>query len=237
MRMDGDDAPKVMRPANGKPLLGYVLAALSFIPKADTIIVVGYKRGQVTGAFPGYAFAVQETQRGTGHAVMAASPALAGFGGDLLICCGDMPLIKPETYAALIDAHRREKSVCTLLSGESDTPLPYGRVIRDEAGDFSRIVEARDGTGSELKTAELNAGVYVFDVSALLDVLSLLKADNSQGEIYLTDAPALIKSSGGRVAVFKKDLGKEIIGVNTPEQLREVEVQLTISRGAHRASV
>jgi bifunctional N-acetylglucosamine-1-phosphate-uridyltransferase/glucosamine-1-phosphate-acetyltransferase GlmU-like protein len=226
MMSGGDGAPKVMRLANGKPLLGYVLGALSFIPENDTIIVVGYKREQVKAAFPGYAFAVQEIQRGTGHAVIAAAPALTGFDGDLLICCGDMPLIKRETYAALIDAHRRENSVCTLLSGESDDYLPYGRVIRDENGDFSRIAEERDCGENELKTTELNAGVYIFNAQALLSVLSLLKTDNAQGEIYLTDAPALLKAAGGRVAVLKKRLGNEIIGVNTPEQLREVETLL-----------
>ena len=115
--------PKVMRQAGGKPLLGYVLKALGFIDKKDIIIVVGYKREFIQSAFPGYNYAVQEKQLGTGHAVMAAGGQLEGFEGDVLICYGDMPLVRTKTYEQLIDYHRREKSACTILSGISDEKM------------------------------------------------------------------------------------------------------------------
>lgn len=226
MRADGDDLPKVMRLANGVPLLGYVLRALDFLPAADILLVLGYGRETVRAAFPGYPFAVQAEQLGTGHAARTALEALPNFSGDLLICSGDMPLLRRETYLALIAAHRESGDACTVLSGTTSSPLPYGRVLRDESGAFVGIVEEKDATEEELAIRELNAGVYVFDSGALGAALGALRRDNAQGEYYLTDAPALIRASGGKVGVCKRELGSEILGVNTPDQLREVEREL-----------
>lgn len=223
LQTEGCDLPKVMRLANGKPLLHYVLTALDFIPPEDTVIVVGYKKESVESAFEGFTFAVQKEQLGTGHAVMAAFEQLHGFDGDVLICCGDMPLIKSSTYEALCETHRREHNDCTILTGTSSLELPYGRIIRDANGLFSGMVEDKDATPEQKKLRELNSGVYVFDAASLLGVLSELRNDNAQGEYYLTDAPALMMSRGGRIGVCRRDLGYEIIGVNTPAQLSQVE--------------
>ncbi len=217
------DLPKVMREAAGKPLLGYVLEALDFIAPEDTVIVVGYKKEQVVSAFEGYAFAEQREQLGTGHAVMAAYPLLDGYDGDVLVCCGDMPLLTRESYLGLCREHEKNGAVCTILSGTSAVPLPYGRIVRDEYGEFERMVEERDCTPEQKMIDELNSGVYIFDAKTLGSVLSGLRSDNSQGEYYLTDAPALMRERGGRVCVYKRELGFEIIGVNTPEQLAETE--------------
>ena len=128
VRTDGCDLPKVMRLACGKPLLHYVLQSLDFIPPEDTIVVVGYQKERVMEAFPAYCFAEQKEQLGTGHAVLSAFEALEGFEGDVLVCCGDMPLIRRETYFALTETHRRSGALCTMLTGTSDLELPYGRV-------------------------------------------------------------------------------------------------------------
>lgn len=220
------DLPKVMRLAAGRPLLAHVLEALSFLEPRDTIIVVGYKKEQITQAFAQYCFAEQLEQKGTGHAVMAAFCELEGFGGDLVACCGDMPLIRRETYLALIETHRREGNSCTILSGTTPTPLPYGRIIRGAGGEFAGIVEDKDCTDEQKQIRELNSGVYVFGAPQLKEALSKLENNNSQGEYYLTDAPQIIKDGGGRVGVCMRELGDEIIGVNTPEQLLEVEVEI-----------
>ena len=215
------DAPKVMRLADGRPLLSYVLSALDFIPPEDIVIVVGYKRDQVERAFPDYCFAVQEEQLGTGHAVKAALTTLPDFNGNLLVCCGDMPLIKRETYSELLNSHG--DNACTILSGESDDALTYGRIVRGENNEFVKIVEHKDCTDEERAITELNSGVYVFSADTLRATLPQLGRGNAQGEEYLTDVPKLALGLGMTVGVCRVFLGNQMIGVNTPEQLEDVE--------------
>ncbi len=223
LQTEGSTLPKVMRLAAGKPLLGHVLTALDFIPAKDCVIVVGYQKESVMEAFPNYIFAEQTQQLGTGHAVMAAFSKLEGYNGSLLICCGDMPLIKRETYLALIEAHKTSDNDCTILSGSSELDLPYGRILRDESGNFVGMVEEKDATDEQKKIRELNSGVYVFNADLLRGVLSELKSDNAQGEYYLTDAPLLLQKKGHKIGVCFRELGCEIIGVNTLEQLKQTE--------------
>ena len=124
MMSETNTLPKVLRLACGKPLLHYVLSTLHFIPKEDTVLVVGYRREDVTAAFPEYPSAVQDPQLGTGHAVRCARELLQDFDGTVLVCYGDMPLVKEETYLGLLADHARTGSVCTLLSGTTEEDLP-----------------------------------------------------------------------------------------------------------------
>ena len=220
--------PKVLREAKGRPLLWYVLQALDFLPEEDIILVTGYMGEKVRERFPGYPCVVQEPQLGTGHAVLCAAEELRDFQGSVLVCCGDMPLLKRETYEALVRSHEEMGNTCTFLTGTSDLEMPYGRVLRDGEGNFLRVVEDRDCTEAQRKIRELNAGVYVFNCQELLRCLTLLKNDNAQGEYYLTDVPELIRTSGGRIGLCSMDLGTQLIGVNTPEQLRMVEELLGV---------
>jgi bifunctional UDP-N-acetylglucosamine pyrophosphorylase/glucosamine-1-phosphate N-acetyltransferase/UDP-N-acetylglucosamine pyrophosphorylase len=226
LQQEGITLPKVMRLAAGRPLLSYVLDALDFLPKEDIILVVGYQKEAVLAAYGDYPWAEQAEQLGTGHAVQCAAGALAGFDGSVLVCCGDMPLMKGETYRSLVDTHLAEGNLCTLLSGRSEQALPYGRVVRDGEGRFARIVEDKDCTPEEKAIRELNAGVYLFQAPALLDCLSKLRRDNAQGEYYLTDVPALLLAQGGKVGVCDRCTPGEMLGVNTPAQLAEVEAAL-----------
>lgn len=223
LHTEGCDLPKVLREANGQPLLHYVLEALDFLPKDNTIIVVGYERQQVMERFPDYPFAVQAEQKGTGHAVQCARAQLRNFDGTVLVCCGDMPLIQKETYEALLREHEKNDCPCTFLTGTCDQNLPYGRILRDENGGFLRVVEDKDCTPEQKAIRELNAGVYAFDCRELLACLELLKNDNAQGEYYLTDVPELMRQRGGKIGLCCVELGEQIIGVNTVEQLRQVE--------------
>lgn len=218
--------PKVLREANGKPLLHYVLDALSFLDQKDIVLVVGYMRDKVMARFPGYAYAVQDPQNGTGHAVQCAEEHLRDFDGTVLVCCGDMPLLRKETYEALLSEHEKNGCPCTFLTGTSDLDLPYGRILRDEAGNFLRVVEDRDCTPEQQKIRELNAGVYAFDCKELLACLKLLTNDNAQQEYYLTDVPELMRKRGGKIGLCYVELGNQIIGVNTQEQLDMVETYL-----------
>ncbi len=226
LQTEGVTLPKVMRSAAGCPLIKYVLDALSFLPREDVVLVVGYRKEAVTAALPDYLSVEQTEQLGTGHAVLSAAPALQGFDGGVLVCCGDMPLMKKSTYESLVETHVREGNVCTLLSGVSEQALPYGRVIRDSAGRFARIVEDKDCTPEEKAVRELNAGVYVFEAGALLSALGRLRQDNAQGEYYLTDVPALLLADGGKVGVCDTCTPVEMLGVNTPDQLRQVEEEI-----------
>lgn len=223
MMSEENTMPKVLREACGKPLLHYVLKALDFIPAEDTVLVVGYRREDVIAAFPAYPHAVQEPQKGTGHAVQCASEYLRGFDGTVLVCYGDMPLLRREVYENLLRQHDADGASCTMLSGTCTEYLPYGRVLRDENGDFLRIVEDRDCTPEQKEIRELNVGIYAFDCQELLACLDLIRNDNAQGEYYLTDVPAILRARGKRVAVYKAALNEQIIGVNTPEQLKMTE--------------
>ncbi len=224
LRSEGCDAPKVMRLAAGKPLLGHVLEALSFLPAEDIVLVVGYKKEQVLSAYPEYAWAEQAQQLGTGHAAACGLARLEGYEGDVIVCAGDMPLLRQETYRALLSEHRRAGNDCTILTGTADIPSKgYGRVLRDGEGRFVSIVEDRDCTPEQSAITELNSATYVFDAAALRLALGRVEDKNAQGEDYLTDTPAILMALGKKVDVCRRHLGMEIIGVNTPEQLAEVE--------------
>jgi bifunctional UDP-N-acetylglucosamine pyrophosphorylase/glucosamine-1-phosphate N-acetyltransferase/UDP-N-acetylglucosamine pyrophosphorylase len=223
LRTEGVDLPKVLRLANGRPLLAYVLEELNFLPPQDIVLVVGYEGEKVTAAFPGYPKVYQSPQLGTGHAVQCAESALKDFQGHILICCGDMPLLPKRAYEALLEEHLREGNACTLMAGVTQEPLPYGRIIRNEAGGFARIVEDKDCTPEERQVKELNAGVYIFEAKALWRALTTLRPNNAQGEYYLTDAPQWLVAQGEKVGVRAACTPEEMLGVNTPEQLQQVE--------------
>ncbi len=223
LQTEGVDLPKVMRLADGKPLLHYVLKGLSFLPPQDIILVVGWKRESVLSAFPQYPHAVQESLNGTGGAVQFAASLLRGYEGHLIICCGDAPLMKGETFQALARTHLADGNACTLLSARLPQGDGYGRILREADGTFQRIVEARDCTPEQAAVTEVNTGTYVFHVPALLSVLDQLNNDNNQGELYLTDVPALLKARGERVGLCDTCSPNEMLGVNTAEQLAQVE--------------
>ena len=134
LQTEGIDLPKVMRQADGHPLLYYVLRGLSFLPPEDIILVVGWKKEKVLSAFPQYPHAVQETLNGTGGAVQYAAPLLEGFDGHLIVCCGDAPMMRQETFQSLVDTHLKEGNACTMLSARLDEGGSYGRVLREPDG-------------------------------------------------------------------------------------------------------
>ncbi len=223
MKSEEFNLPKVMREAKGQPLLHYVLKALAFAPAEDTILVTGFMHETVEAAFPAYPAVLQSPQLGTGHAVQVAAPLLEGFEGTVLVCYGDMPLLKRETYEAFLATHRASGAACTLLSGTCQWDLPYGRVVCEADGSFVKVVEDRDCTEEEKQIRDLNVGIYCFEASALLPALQKLENNNVQQEYYLTDVPLIIQQAGEKVMVHKAELNEQIIGVNTPEQLALVE--------------
>lgn len=226
LQTEGEDAPKVLRLALGKPLLQYVLQAIDFIAKENTILVVGYKKEQVIKAFANYPFVEQKELKGTGHAVMAAKEALGTEDFPVLVCYGDMPLLEKETYENLLEIHLTQQNACTMLTGSTELKLPFGRIVRDEQDKFLEVVEDKDCTEEQKKIEELNVGVYVFQSQALLKALEEVKPQNAQGEYYLTDVPAILRQKGLSVGICKRELGKQLVGVNTLEDLQMVEKTL-----------
>lgn len=212
--------PKVLREALGKPLLGYVLSNISFVNKKDICIVIGYM-GEKVRAYAGedYAYAVQNEQKGTGHAVMMAKDEFEGYDGDVLIVYGDMPLFKEETYKAICKKHKESGAALTLLTADIKNPPAYGRIIRDENGSVKDIVEEKDCTDEQKRITELNVGVYVADAKLMFETLKGLKNNNAQGEYYLTDLPKMLIAEGRKVESYTTYDAEEIVGVNTPEEL------------------
>lgn len=219
--------PKVMREAAGRTLLSYVLENISFIPHEDTVIVVGYMADTVKAAFPtDYKFVMQTEQLGTGHATSMAKDELEGYTGDVLVCFGDMPLFKQETFKELFRKHAESGAAVTLLTAMTEVPPAYGRIIRDENGEIAGIVEQKDCTPEQAAIREVTPGVYVFKAEWLFKALSQLKNNNAQGEYYLTDTPKIIMDMGGKVGSAVIDDPDQIVGVNTQEELENAEAIL-----------
>jgi bifunctional UDP-N-acetylglucosamine pyrophosphorylase/glucosamine-1-phosphate N-acetyltransferase len=225
------DLPKVLHSALGRPLLHHVLRHLDPLRPERTVVVVGHRAPLVRESLRGRVirFATQSPQLGTGHAVQAAwgeiEPGRGAVPGveTVLVLAGDMPLVRTATLRALLLRHAREGNDVTFLSGELADPEGYGRVIRSGDGSFLRIVEQKDATPAERAVREVNSGVYCFRLARLKEALGTLQTDNRQQEYYLTDTLAYLRAQGGRIGVERAAESRELLGVNTPEQLGVVE--------------
>ena len=212
--------PKVLHPIWGRPLLGWVIAAVREAGAERVVVVVPPDAAEAVAAVAGDAeTVVQHDQLGTGDAVRCAMPPLDGFTGDVLIVSGDTPLLTAELLGGLVDAHVAAGAAATAATFQIDQPGSYGRVIRDAAG--IRIVEAKDATPAELEIDEVNAGLYVFDADALRPALAGLTNDNAQGEYYLPDVVPAIAAAGGRASASLVDDASLLLGVNTRVELAE----------------
>jgi bifunctional UDP-N-acetylglucosamine pyrophosphorylase / glucosamine-1-phosphate N-acetyltransferase len=213
--------PKPLHPLAGRPLLWHVLAAAAPLKAGQTVVVVGNGADQVTQAVDGFdlgpvRFAAQASQRGTGDALAAAVPLLAGD-GDVLVLFGDTPLVTPGLLEGLVGTHRATRADATLLTCEMTDPTGLGRVLRDAGGAVTGIVEERDATPDQRRIREVSAGMYVFRRS-VLDGLAELRPDNDQGEYYLPDLVPQVLAGGGRV-VTAEGPEEEVAGVNDRVEL------------------
>lgn len=219
------DLPKVLHPMAGRPLLAHVLGMLEELAVGRTVVVIGHQRERVRAAFPDepVEWAVQAEQRGTGHAVLCAGPALEGFEGTLLVVCGDTPLLTAKTHHELLAGHAASGAAVTVLSMRVPDPKGYGRVVRRADGSIERIVEEKDANPQIRGLDEVNSSIYAFDYPRLAAVLGHLTAQNAQGEYYLTDTVALLQRDGHGAAVVLAPDYREMLGINTIEQLAEAE--------------
>jgi bifunctional UDP-N-acetylglucosamine pyrophosphorylase/glucosamine-1-phosphate N-acetyltransferase len=217
--------PKVLHCAGGRPLFLHVLAAAHRLKPHPVAIVIGYGADAVKRAYSGddVVWILQEQQLGTAHAVLCAKNCFRDFDGDILILSGDVPLISQRTLNTMIDAHRQRSAALTLLTALPKEPTGYGRIIRNERGEITGIVEERDGTEPQKEIREVNAGVYVASSQFIFNALERVKNNNQQREYYLTDAVTIAVGQGQRIAAVNVDDPREVMGINTREELAQME--------------
>ena len=212
--------PKVLHELCGRTMLGHTLAAARELDPGKLVLVVGHGRDQV-GQAPEAREAhvvVQEPQHGTGHAVRMVTEALGAIEGTVVVTYGDMPLLRPETLARLVQAHRDSKHAVSVLTARGDAK-GYGRIVRDGTGAFTKIVEEKDATDDEKRIDEYNSGCYAFDGLLLADAIKRVTTANAQQEEYLTDVIQILRGDGHPVGTVEAQDSMEVLGINDRVQL------------------
>ncbi len=216
------EVPKVLHRVLDKTMVGYVIEASQEAGADEICVVVGHQSAMVKNTvkdmYDNITFAVQKEQLGTGHAVMQAGDFIKE--GNILILCGDTPLITADTIKELCNTHSNEGNDVTVVSMIVEDPTGYGRIIR-ESDAFSKIVEQKDANAKEQEVKEVNTGVYIFKAEALNSAFAKLGNNNSQGEYYLTDTLEIIKNAGGKVGIMVAKDDKEFMGVNSKLHLAQ----------------
>jgi bifunctional UDP-N-acetylglucosamine pyrophosphorylase/glucosamine-1-phosphate N-acetyltransferase len=213
--------PKVLHPLAGKPLLAHVIASARALAPKTLCLVYGHGGAVLRGALdaPDLAWALQEPQLGTGHAVQQALPHLLGA-GTTLILYGDVPLIEPETLKRLV---RAAQNALAILTVELDDASGYGRIVRSRTGEVVRIVEQKDATPAERRIREINSGIMAMPTARLADWLPRLSNNNAQQEYYLTDIVGMAVAEGLPIRTENPMHAWEVAGVNSKVQLAELE--------------
>lgn len=217
---------KVSFPLAGKSLIQRVVDT-SLQINADIICtVVGHQKEEVKALIQdteGIVFVEQNEQKGTGHAVIMTEEIFKNFTGTIFILCGDVPLLRAETLQEMLAYHKEKKAACTILTMVLPDPGKYGRMLRDDNGIIYKIKEFKDATEEERAVCEVNSGIYCFDAELLFEALQLVDNKNNQNEYYLTDTIEILYKKGHIISgIVLKDI-YEAAGVNSQEQLAELE--------------
>ena len=220
-RMKSERA-KVLHEVCGRPMISYVVDAARGAGAQTIIVVVGYAADQVRACLQDESdilFATQTEQLGTGHAVKVCRPLLADYHGPVLVLVGDEPLLRPQPLTDLLNRQKTDQAACLLGTAVMDDPMGFGRILRDSAGRFLRIVEERDCNPEERALKEVNPSCYVFKLPELWNALDQIDTSNSQGEYYLTDAPERLMNMGCKVVALNVLRADDVLGVNTRQHL------------------
>lgn len=221
--------PKVLYPVLGRPMIHWVIDALEKIGVTRKILVIGYEADMVKAELAnrtGIEFALQEQQLGTGHAVQMAAPLLSAADQSVIVLAGDSPLVQASSLQRLLSYFESGQFDCLLGTLHKDNPFGLGRIVRDSAGSFSKIVEQKDATEEEKQITEVNMSTYAFRTEALLWALLRLSNQNAQGEFYLTDCPAILRNAGNRVEATAVLEPCESLSINTQEEALLVEAKM-----------
>lgn len=233
---------KVLHKLDGRPLINHVCRTATALAPRKIYVVIGHQGEDVKTAVleelneEHVKFVWQNEQLGTGHAVNSAREFLENGDSTILVLSGDVPMIRAETLAALVQkhhTHRGKGAACTILTVNLSDSTGYGRIVRDSAGLFEKIVEQKDATDEEKQIKEINSGIYCFNTQKLYSALTRVKNNNAQGEYYLTDVPGLLRDEGEDIAIYRHSDTHEIEGINNRVQLADMERTLcrrTISR-------
>jgi bifunctional UDP-N-acetylglucosamine pyrophosphorylase / glucosamine-1-phosphate N-acetyltransferase len=226
--------PKVLHEVGGKPLLEHVIrAAVWLVPAKDVYAIIGHEAERVRAAMThtGVSFVLQAEQRGTGHALMVAREALAGY-DHVIVLSGDAPLITPETIGRLRDFHLEERAAMTLLSANLENPTGYGRVLRKSAGsaEVKLVVEEKSASAAQKKIREINSGFYVFSIRDLYGNIGQLSTANTHHEYYLTDMAEVLRKMQRRVVAWKTADASEVLGGNTRAELADIDQKMRLAK-------
>ena len=224
-RMKSDIA-KVLHKVGGKCMIVHVIECARKIARDNVHVVVGHQAHEVKrkiNKFFKVKFAMQEQLLGTGDAVKAAIPGLKPSIKDVVVLCGDVPLIQESTLKNMVDGHKKNQAKVSVLATDVDDPKGYGRIVLDEQNNMICIKEEADASETEKKIKKINAGIYCFDKKLLISVIAELKPDNSQKEYYLTDVIEIAQKRHEKIVVITMDDPGQVIGVNTFEELEKAE--------------
>ena len=224
-RMKSDIA-KVLHKVGGKCMIVHVIECARKIARDNVHVVVGHQAHEVKrkiNKFFKVKFAMQEQLLGTGDAVKAAIPGLKPSIKDVVVLCGDVPLIQESTLKNMVDGHKKNQAKVSVLATDVDDPKGYGRIVLDEQNNMICIKEEADASETEKKIKKINAGIYCFDKKLLISVIAELKPDNSQKEYYLTDVIEIAQKRHEKILVITMDDPGQVIGVNTLEELEKAE--------------
>lgn len=218
------DVPKVLHEACGKPIVEYVLDAAKAAGSLKTYVVVGYQGDAVKKQLGSGPIIVRQPKlSGTADAVRRVAGHLKNYRGDVLILCGDTPLLNKMVIRELVGKHKNSKAVCTFLTAAVGDPRGYGRIIRDERGKVAAIREDKDALDHERNIAEINVGVYCVQSRALFGALKRIRLNEKKKEFYLTDIIDLFYQDGSRIETVTTEDPVEGLGVNTKEDLAVAE--------------
>ena len=224
-RMKSDIA-KVLHKVGGKCMIVHVIECARKIARDNVHVVVGHQAHEVKrkiNKFFKVKFAMQEQLLGTGDAVKAAIPGLKPSIKDVVVLCGDVPLIQESTLKNMVDGHKKNQAKVSVLATDVDDPKGYGRIVLDEQNNMICIKEEADASETEKKIKKINTGIYCFDKKLLISVIAELKPDNSQKEYYLTDVIEIAQKRHEKILVITMDDPGQVIGVNTLEELEKAE--------------
>jgi len=235
-RMKDPTRAKVMYEIGERPMIHYVVDLAFDLNLERVLVIVGHQRESVTsylaGTHPRAECVTQAEQLGTGHAVMQAKRSLEGFRGSVVVLSGDVPLLTRGTMDGLMEHHKSTGASATILTVDMPDPTGYGRILRNADGSVRRIVEQKDASPAELKTTEINSGIYVFDKESLFDGLEHIDTLNVQHEYYLTDVFEYYWKRRLKVSALRAKQADEVRGINTFEQLEEARKAME-TRHAH----
>jgi|SRR5687768_10797376 bifunctional UDP-N-acetylglucosamine pyrophosphorylase/glucosamine-1-phosphate N-acetyltransferase len=236
--------PKPLHEICGRPMLHYITQACFEAGCDRVLVVVGYGKDEIIAQFGDderIGFVEQTEQLGTGHAARVCEPELTkrGTAGDVFILAGDVPLIRAEVLRTLRRAHRDDHAAASMATAILDDPTGYGRVVRDERGEFVKIVEQLDCSPQEREIREVFPSYYCARVEDLLFALARLTNDNKKGEYYLTDIYEILKRAGKKVVAVQAVTEEDVLAPNTRQQLAETDccMQDRIQRQLQEAGV